>query len=131
MKTFKDKKIMRCQLKAKGGEEGNEDAEICNGPVKPNITFFGEPLPKKYEWGCDRIRNRALYDFAEPPTPLFDDGGCDLMLIMGTSMAVHPFCATIMETSRKTPKVLINMENTRLNAYDFDDLYNNPERLFL
>ena len=28
-------------------------------------------------------------------------------------------------------RCLINLYNTRDNAYDFEDLYNNPERLFL
>ena len=121
---FKDKNVMRCQEKV-------DDDQICNGPVKPEITFFGEPLPKKYFWGCDRMRNRDVWDEKVPPAPLFEDGGCDLVIIMGTSMAVMPFSLTIMETKRTTPKVLINMHNTRDEGYDFDDLYNNPERLFI
>ena len=45
------------------------------------------------------------------PKPLFEDGGCDLMLIIGTALAVFPFCATPVQADKSCPKVLINMEN--------------------
>jgi NAD-dependent SIR2 family protein deacetylase len=46
--------------------------------VKPDIVFFGEQLP-------DRFYERMEYDF---PT-------CDLLLVMGTSLVVHPFASLI------------------------------------
>jgi len=36
-----------------------------------------------------------------------------------------------MKPKKEVPKVLINLENTAKEGYDFDDLYNYPERLFL
>lgn len=33
----------------------DEKMEVCNGPIKPDIVFFGECLPKKFEWGWERI----------------------------------------------------------------------------
>ena len=45
-------------------ETQNIDLEICNGPIKPDIVFFGEGLPKKFEWGWIRISN---------PPYLFDE----------------------------------------------------------
>jgi len=50
---------------------------------------------------------------------------------MGTSLKVGPFNDTIKQALKDCPKVLINMENTDENNYDFDDLENFPERLFL
>lgn len=55
----------------------------------------------------------------------------DLMIVMGTSLAVMPFCFTITQGPETVPRVLINLENTSEAGYDFDDLYDNPERLFL
>ena len=54
------------------------------------------------------------------------------MLIIGTSLAVPPFCDIILKAKRNCPKVLINLENTRKTSeYDFNDQYTHPERLFL
>ena len=52
--------------------------EVCDGLVKPDIVFFGENLPEKFF---------RLYrtDFAK----------CDLLIIMGTSLVVHPFAGLI------------------------------------
>lgn len=122
--ALKQQKIMRCQLK--------EAEEICNGPVKPEIVFFGEPLPEKFHWGCDRIRNKKFGSQEENPEPLFEDGGCDLMIVIGTALAVYPFSICPSEPTRDTPKVLINLQNTKeASGWDFEDLYNHPERLFL
>ena len=52
----------------------NED---CKGPVKPEITFFGESLPKQFLQIFDSI-NAGKYD-------------CDLLIVMGTALAVNPF----------------------------------------
>ena len=65
--------------------------EVCNGPVKPNITFFGESLPEKMYRGWDKIRNKAMFSIHADPPPLFEDGGCDLMIVIGTALAVNPF----------------------------------------
>ena len=115
-------------------EKGIESGKIvkcteqeCKGFVKPNITFFGEQMPKKFIWGTDRIRNRkrAIVCFTEEEKnkPLFEDGGCDLMIIIGTALAVFPFNSTVFEAGKGTPTVLMNMENLEQNNFDFEDLY--------
>ena len=66
-------------------------------PIKPNITFFGEPLPKEF------------FD-------AMNDGGlkaCDLLLVMGTALAVSPFNMIPELLSAEKPKVLFNMNNTK------------------
>lgn len=78
-KAIKMGKVMRCK---------------CGGPVKPKITFFGEKLPEKFHWGWDRIRNKKWTAKGEPEEILFEDGGCDLMITIGTALAVMPFNMT-------------------------------------
>ncbi|ETN75039.1 transcriptional regulator, Sir2 family [Necator americanus] len=65
----------------------------CEGVVKPDITFFGENLPKRF-FQC------AISDFPK----------CDLLLIMGTSLVVQPFASMVNEVSEEVPRLLINKE---------------------
>ncbi|RKP11070.1 DHS-like NAD/FAD-binding domain-containing protein, partial [Thamnocephalis sphaerospora] len=65
----------------------------CSGPVKPNIVFFGEPLPS-------RFHTLAQEDFKK----------CDLLIVMGTSLKVQPFCSLMDRVSQRTPRLLINRE---------------------
>ena len=48
----------------------------CGGLVKPDIVFFNEPLPQKFNW-------MSTADLAS----------CDLLIVMGTSLAVQPFAS--------------------------------------
>jgi len=50
----------------------------CNSPVKPDIVFFGENLP-------ERFSRLASIDMKK----------CDLLIIMGTSLTVHPFAGLV------------------------------------
>ncbi len=52
--------------------------DSCNSLVKPDIVFFGEALP-------DRFHRLASRDLPE----------CDLLIIMGTSLTVHPFAGLV------------------------------------
>ena len=45
----------------------------CSGPIKPEITFFGESLPMKFM--------NAMDDLSD----------ADLLIVIGTSLAVSPF----------------------------------------
>ncbi len=45
----------------------------CGGIVKPNIVFFGESLPTKFHSAPQIVKE------------------CDLAIIIGTSLKVHPF----------------------------------------
>ena len=41
------------------------------------------------------------------------------MIVMGTALAVVPFANTIVQAEIECPKVLINLENTVENGFDF------------
>lgn len=66
--------------------------KVCGGWVKPDITFFGEALPP---------------DFHESITLL---GQADLVVVMGSSLSVHPFAALPQRVAEGVPRVLLNME---------------------
>ena len=53
-------------------------AQSCGGLVKPDIVFFGESLPERF-W------ERVPLDFS----------AADLLIVMGTSLMVHPFAGLI------------------------------------
>lgn len=63
------------------------------GLVKPDIVFFGEALPARF-FSCLQA------DFPQ----------CDLLLVLGTSLAVMPFAALIAQVLPGTPRLLINRE---------------------
>ncbi|KAM3173729.1 hypothetical protein ACTXT7_011990 [Hymenolepis weldensis] len=67
--------------------------KICDGVVKPDIVFFGEPLPDEFYTGVKT-------DFPK----------CDLLIIMGTSLSVHPFCGIVDLVKDGVPRLLINRE---------------------
>lgn len=54
--------------------------QSCGGLVKPGIVFFGESLP-------ERFHDRAAEDFP----------AADLLVVMGTSLVVHPFAGLVSE----------------------------------
>jgi NAD-dependent histone deacetylase SIR2 len=64
----------------------------CNGLVKPDIVFFGESLPA------------AFHQNTHVP------GKADLVIVMGTSLTVHPFASLPQMASEGVPRVLINKE---------------------
>ena len=78
-KHIVEQTIMRCTCV-------KENGEVCNGPVKPNIVFFGEPMNPKFFWGQERTMNRDLetLDREKAKQPKWEDGGCDLLLTIGT-----------------------------------------------
>jgi NAD-dependent SIR2 family protein deacetylase len=45
----------------------------------------------------------------------------DLLIVIGTALAVGPFNQIVEIVSDKVPKVLINMENTAYSGFEFDD----------
>ena len=75
--------------------------EICNGPCKPKIVFYGEPLPE---------------EFFQKGNDCFD---ADLIIIMGTSLQVHPFASLPIVTNQECWKVVFNMTNVGKFGYDF------------
>ena len=65
----------------------------CGALVKPDIVFFGENLPQRFE---DLIRT----DFPK----------CDLLIVAGTSLEVHPFAGLIHHPGEDVPRLLVNRE---------------------
>ncbi|KAE9552735.1 hypothetical protein FO519_004052 [Halicephalobus sp. NKZ332] len=65
----------------------------CGGVIKPDITFYGEDLPRRF---YDLYRS----DFKE----------ADFLLIMGTSLTVMPVAGLPALINTNIPRVLINRE---------------------
>ncbi|KAI8619852.1 DHS-like NAD/FAD-binding domain-containing protein [Chytriomyces sp. MP71] len=61
--------------------------------VKPDITFFGEPLPRRF-FDCVRT------DFAH----------ADAVIVMGSSLKVSPFAMLPLMFGARVPRLLINRE---------------------
>lgn len=76
------------------GEEGWKGLKEKHGNlVKPKIVFFGESLPP-------RFLQMHQTDLRQ----------CDLLIVLGTSLCVHPFAGLVSLCSRSAPRLLINRE---------------------
>mmetsp|Transcript_24070 Transcript_24070/g.28296 ORF Transcript_24070/g.28296 Transcript_24070/m.28296 type:complete len:435 (+) Transcript_24070:107-1411(+) len=64
----------------------------CSKLVKPDIVFFGEKLPRKFAIA----RKEDIPD-------------AKLLLVMGTSLSVTPFCELVDEVNARTPRMLLNL----------------------
>ncbi|NP_001036937.1 NAD-dependent deacetylase sirtuin 2 homolog [Bombyx mori] len=65
----------------------------CPGVVKPDIVFFGESLPERFQMCLEE-------DFKQ----------CDMLIIMGSSLEVQPFASLIDMVPDSCPRLLINRE---------------------
>lgn len=65
----------------------------CGGLVKPSIVFFGEGLP------------RAFFDRRREDMPQ-----ADLLVVIGSSLVVHPFAGLLHDVAPHVPRLLINRE---------------------
>ncbi|GAM24735.1 hypothetical protein SAMD00019534_079100 [Acytostelium subglobosum LB1] len=74
--------------------------ECETGIVKPDIIFFGEPLPA-------RFTHLAREDLSK----------CDLLLVIGTSLQVQPFASLLSMAPTNIPRCLINMHEVGTNAH--------------
>lgn len=63
------------------------------GVMKPDITFFGEPLPK-------RFHDTIVGDLHE----------CDLVICIGTSLKVAPVADIVEKVPESVPQILINKD---------------------
>ncbi|KZV73168.1 NAD-dependent deacetylase sirtuin-2 [Peniophora sp. CONT] len=66
--------------------------EQCDGLVKPDIVFFGESLPESFFSSISKLHE------------------ADLLIVMGTSLVVHPFASLVDRVPDDCVRVLINME---------------------
>lgn len=65
----------------------------CHGLVKPDIVLFGEDLPQRWNHLTDN-------DFAL----------ADILIVMGSSLQVFPFCYLWDKVGTDTPRLIINRE---------------------
>ncbi|XP_068129219.1 NAD-dependent protein deacetylase sirtuin-3-like isoform X1 [Hyperolius riggenbachi] len=65
---------------------------ICHGVVKPDIVFFGEDLPKRFD--------KFSTDFPR----------ADLLIVMGTSLKIEPFAKIINCVRPNVPRLLMNRD---------------------
>lgn len=93
------------------------DSSKCVGkkyPIKPNIVFFGEGLPAEF---MPLLTGDTL-------------DKCDLLIIMGTALAVAPFNMLHRKVPEGCLKVLMNMTNTKeTGGIDFTEVGKN--KLFI
>ncbi|KAJ9109821.1 hypothetical protein QFC20_003237 [Naganishia adeliensis] len=76
----------------------------CNNLVKPDIVFFGEGLPGRF------------FQMMRTDLPK-----CDLLIVIGTSLQVHPFASLIDYVADDCPRVLINKERVGEAHHRWDD----------
>lgn len=99
--TFHTGRCLKCRapyelawMKEKILEGNIPNCEECNeGVVKPDIVFFGEMLPERFQELADR-------DFVQ----------ADLLIIMGSSLVVQPFASLVDRVRTTCPRLLINNE---------------------
>lgn len=79
--------------------DGHPCCDTCAGLLKPNVTLFGEGLPNSF------------YD------ALAALSGCDLLLVLGTSLEVFPAAEVVPQAKRGgAAVVLINAEPTPMDS---------------
>ena len=88
---------------AKKLEEGMEDpvCDDCGGMLKPAAVFFGEPMPMRETAEAQRHSQ-----------------GCDLMMVLGSSLVVYPAAympAYAVESGAKL--VIVNLDPTPMDSY--------------
>eukprot|EP01147_Barroeca_monosierra_P009494 gene9494-1735_t len=69
----------------------------CEGIVKPDIVFFGENLPAKF----NKLFRKDLQT-------------ADALIVLGTSLTVHPFASLIRYARDDVPRLLINRYKYKL-----------------
>ncbi|KDE07434.1 hypothetical protein MVLG_02300 [Microbotryum lychnidis-dioicae p1A1 Lamole] len=76
------------------GDGGLDRSEWFNKPlIKPDIVFFGEPLPSTFD--------RSL---------LLDREQVELLIVIGTSLRVSPVATIVSQLPHSVPQVLINRD---------------------
>ena len=71
----------------------------CDGPLKPDVVFFGEALPG------DVLEEAAA-----------ESRGCDLLLVVGSSLVVHPAASLpVMAKDGGARLVIVNRDPTPLD----------------
>ncbi|KAJ8495195.1 hypothetical protein ONZ45_g12966 [Pleurotus djamor] len=97
--SFAKQRCIKCKrryddvLMKKHVEHGKvPTCNTCGGYVKPDIVFFGESLPNEFLQAIPTV------------------GEADLLVVMGTSLTVHPFASLVEYVDDSCPRVLINLD---------------------
>jgi NAD-dependent histone deacetylase SIR2 len=72
-----------------------------------NIVLYDDPIPEE-------CLHTLKYDHKDV---LFTETGCDLMLVMGTSLQVAPFCGIPNMVRRSCVRVYIDLEPSMINSF--------------
>jgi NAD-dependent SIR2 family protein deacetylase len=80
------------------------DECVFNGPLKPDIVMYGEKLD-------DEVLEMIGDNLSK----------CDLLLVIGTSLSVHPVSSIPSLVNSGVPCVLINRERVNVWEKDFSD----------
>jgi len=65
--------------------------QICGASLRPDVTFFGEPMARKFE-------EKKVADFKQ----------CDLLIVAGTTLMVYPVAGLVKQVDALCPRLLIN-----------------------
>jgi len=92
------------------GEVPRCERRRCGGLVKPDIVFFGESVSTNYlvvtyldiDFGTQQLPK----EFHSSVLTLHQ---ADLLIIIGTSLTVHPFASLVDFVPETCPRVLINL----------------------
>lgn len=79
----------------------------CGDLIKPDITFFGESLPRRFFAHYSDLHECDLL-LGTRPSLMYRQ--LTQFSVMGTSLLVHPFAGLVDRTQSHTPRVLVNME---------------------
>lgn len=108
-KVVKEGGIPKCENalckgtgKMKRNASGKEEKE--RGLVKPDIVFFGEELPQNFHRAIPTLRN------------------ADLLIVIGTSLTVHPFAMLAGLVPEGCPRILINLQQVGDFGHRADDV---------
>ena len=85
----------------------------CNGLVKPDIVFFGESVCLCFLSGLFGSLTSLTYGLQLPPRFIQSIPAmrqADLVIVLGTSLTVHPFASLAGRVDESCPRVLINIE---------------------
>lgn len=82
----------------------------CDGVIKPDIIFFGEDLPQKFN---DMVKADITVGGGGGPTPKVD-----MFLCLGTSLKVSPANNIARDVPMGIPRVYINREPSRHFYFD-------------
>ncbi|KAI8443919.1 DHS-like NAD/FAD-binding domain-containing protein, partial [Phakopsora pachyrhizi] len=100
----KKKRKRKRSLDFEGSDSESSDESIdwvSRGLVKPEIIFFGEGLPRTFDEAFETDRYKA-----------------DLVIVMGTSLAVSPVSDILDYVAEDVPQILINRDPIRGVNFD-------------